>query len=220
MKTYKNVVDIDDLTTYAIKNFDHLKLADNPEFKMDIVIDKDYIEDTISEIFETFFTNECLSIYLMDLKYVTIDEVEVEINSEYCDDDDYHDVINKNFHLILKSFMNDNRIKYLYIIIEHTLNEEPDDNIYLKDPREFNYYFEIGDKVMVDSARWSFEYKPGEHLATHLGPYIGMVGEVMECKSDFHAFGQGSTYWCNVKFGDEIITQMCSEFIKVAETEG
>lgn len=64
----------------------------------------------------------------------------------------------------------------------------------LIESREFNYYFEEGESVMLDEYVMSDDYK---RVYFEL---IGKKATVTRCYSDFHAFGKGSSYEHDLEF--------------------
>ena len=69
-----------------------------------------------------------------------------------------------------------------------------------KDSRNWNRYFPKDELVMLD-INWMDDYdkEPFSDL-------IGEVGTVVECVSDLHAFGRGSSYQHHIKWSNGTIT--------------
>ena len=69
-----------------------------------------------------------------------------------------------------------------------------------RENREFNYYFNIGDKITLDTTvMTSYELEKYENI-------IGVGGVITECYSDFHAFSRGSAYQHQISFDNGIKT--------------
>jgi hypothetical protein len=81
--------------------------------------------------------------------------------------------------------------------------------------RDWNYYFEKGDKVKLCDD-WPSE-RAGELFRERYKNAVGKTGVIIDVYSDLHAFCCGKIYRVSVDFDGEIVEGMAQIFIKVDE---
>jgi hypothetical protein len=83
--------------------------------------------------------------------------------------------------------------------------------------REWNYYFNVGDKVKIcDDSPSNYLYNLSK-LKPSIKDCINKVGTVTNCYSDMHAFCCGSLWMVKVDFDGVILELMSQFFIKIDE---
>lgn len=80
----------------------------------------------------------------------------------------------------------------------------------LIDERSFNYGFEVGESVILDSENITIK---DNDFTPKREKFIGKVGIVKKCYSDLHAFGRGDSYMIDVQFEDELVKDVAAFYL-------
>jgi hypothetical protein len=99
---------------------------------------------------------------------------------------------------------------YLRAVENYTKSIIPEDRI-------FGYGFEPGDLIEFDDKFISGGFLIGEFPSMRMikpKDYKNRVGTVLECTSDLHSFGAGSSYSCKVDFDGDVFSTLAGYFVK------
>jgi hypothetical protein len=150
----------------------------------------------VSDLIKVLEKHKDKNLYMLNV--ASVNEV-IKIKEHILDDCLFLDLSQKTDHKFITDFIS---LEEGFSVRFRTEQEmDAIDRARVREARQFNYYFEEGDKVVVD------EYVVLLPDQTRVSKWFGKKGVVKKRGSDLHAFGRGTSYYHIVEWEDGSKTQ-------------